>query len=218
MEGFYQESGRGGRDGKAALSVVYFDPSDVSLYSYLHRQNAAREKTKKKDDKNDRNMKALERVTEYCTGQMCRRKFLLAHFGETTNQKTCGATCDYCRNPKAVAEKFLGAAAAGCVTSQRFRMAGARTSGGFSGGEDGSQWNTDFGCEDEEAFDNFGSERYKDSDLDVFGRGGAADGHEDLPPVESGGFVSAKDVLAKYEVRFLVYHYIFPQYFHSAKK
>jgi RecQ family ATP-dependent DNA helicase len=110
VEAFYQESGRGGRDGLESFSLLYFSKSDVSKFQFLIQQ---RQSKGPDDDKSSlRALEALQKMNEYATSGLCRRAYLLKHFGETSDPKTvCAKTCDFCSNPSRV-QRLIDAALA----------------------------------------------------------------------------------------------------------
>lgn len=84
MEGFYQEIGRAGRDGKESDTLLLYHFGDVLTLRRLISQN----------DREGLEIQKLERMVEYAQSQHCRRRVLLSYFGETLLQP-CGK-CDTC--------------------------------------------------------------------------------------------------------------------------
>ena len=108
LENFYQESGRAGRDGEEAKSILFFSFGDLNKRDFLIEQ--------KPDPQEQRIARQqLHQVVDYAEGTDCRRTILLRYFGERYNGD-CGK-CDNCLNPKPVedwtieAQKFLSSVA-----------------------------------------------------------------------------------------------------------
>ncbi|MDP7011723.1 MAG: DNA helicase RecQ [Verrucomicrobiota bacterium] len=105
IEGYYQETGRGGRDGLPAECVLLFNPSDVTKQTGF-----IEEKSDEQEQAIARHQ--LQQMVHYAESRECRRRGLLDYFGETFDETNCGA-CDNCLEPKEtfdgseVAKKFL---------------------------------------------------------------------------------------------------------------
>jgi bloom syndrome protein len=92
VEGFYQESGRGGRDGKNCKSIVFFHKKDINFITgFIHKTEYLSNEQKL------RKIDMLKEVENFCTTRNCRRHFLLNYFGEMLDNDVCKGTCDNCR-------------------------------------------------------------------------------------------------------------------------
>lgn len=88
IEGYYQETGRAGRDGLSARCVLFFSYADKFKHDYFIR-NIADETEQKKVQEN------LDYVLQYGNLRGCRRRFLLRYFNEVYDKDNCG-NCDGC--------------------------------------------------------------------------------------------------------------------------
>lgn len=123
VEGFYQESGRAGRDGLESMSILYYSKDDASKMSFIIRKNLEAKRQKQGKDfkpEDDQNLCALEGMVNYCTGASCRRKYLLKHFGEDIDASMCNKTCDYCRSPSRVKDAIEASEVAKHVSGTAF--------------------------------------------------------------------------------------------------
>lgn len=95
LEGYVQECGRAGRDGKPADCVLYYSYKDRSRYDYLivtHRDQT-------KERKNE-NLHGLYSILNYCEElNVCRRQMQLNFLGESFDDKNCNKMCDNCKRP-----------------------------------------------------------------------------------------------------------------------
>ena len=92
LEGYYQETGRAGRDGLDGDCVLFYNPKDTEKLEKFLKDKPVAER--------EIGTQLISEMAYFAESSSCRRKSLLHYFGENFQAEDCNKMCDNCRNPR----------------------------------------------------------------------------------------------------------------------
>ncbi|MFY0644472.1 MAG: DNA helicase RecQ [Bacteroidia bacterium] len=92
LEGYYQETGRSGRDGLEGDCLLFFNPKDTEKLEKFLKDKPVAER--------EIGTQLISEMAYFAESSQCRRKSLLHYFGENFKVEDCNKMCDNCRNPR----------------------------------------------------------------------------------------------------------------------
>jgi superfamily II DNA helicase RecQ len=115
FEGFYQEAGRAGRDGRASLCTIFYSHEDCQRTAYRVKEPNDKKSggvptsiglESSQAEKSKSRFVSFQKLVDYCeTVNICRHQMISEYFGEHTTSSTCNLACDICKESGEVGKR-----------------------------------------------------------------------------------------------------------------